>query len=136
MKITHLIRSYVVWALAVIILLIGFWGDLTEEIDMFPASIFTIPAFLILLPLGFVYFYLAKHLKNGILFHLRDILLILTIFNVLSFFSFLEKMVNLMVLLLKNIVYFYRSIESYYLFAVIQLIAILIFLVTIIRKKE
>ena len=136
MKITHLIRSYLVWALAVFTLLWGFWIDLTEEIDMFPASMFTIPAFLILLPLGFVYFYLAKHLKNGILFHLRDILLILTILNALSLFSFLEKLVDHIVFLLKNMVYFYRSIESYYLFAAIQLIAILIFLITVIRRKK
>jgi len=139
MKILDVIRRYSLWVLGIIILLIGFWHDLVvPRADMmFPASMFTVPYFILLTLLGVVYFFLYKKLQSNLLFLIKEI----------SFFYLMLCGLYFLILLLidnfspnfpllRDILSPLESAFARYALCITQSIVIAIFLISILKRNN
>lgn len=137
MKAIRFIRLYTIWVLAFAILLRGLWIDGTTEIDMFPTSMFTIPLFVILLIIGIIYHYIEIYIKNGIFFYLKEMsFLYIICFGLWVLGLLLIDNLGFRFPLLIELFSPLKSKLAFYLLIITQLTAIVIFIITIIRKKD
>lgn len=137
MKAIRFIRLYTIWVLAVAILLRSLWIDSTTDIEMFPISMFTIPLFIILLIIGAVYYYIEKHIRNGIFFYLKEISFLYIMCFGLWFLGLL--LIDNLGFRFPPLVEVFSPLKSKlasYLLIITQLTTIIIFIITIVRKKE
>ena len=139
MRIFDAIRQYSLWVLGIIILLIGFWHDLVvPKADMmFPASMFTVPYFILIMLFGIIYFFLYKKLKNIYFFWLKEIAFFYLMCCGLYFLSILLiDDFSPSFPLLRDILSPLESAFARYALCITQSIVIAFFLISIVKKNN
>lgn len=141
---------YAICILGFTILTIGLWGDLTrphEEEVFFTSLMLAVPLFIVSMVLCWLYYYLHKQVKNGLLFWLKEITFLHVVCVYL--YSFLVLLPPLPFLRsiasFESVRYFFYVLSKIffiflptarYLFITTQAIALVLLIIVLIRKNK